>query len=901
MISVGVRRILFFSIFLCFGLSKNVVAQGSIGDAMFDNFEYSNAIKFYNSEPNLSLNQKENLAYSYYMIQDFENASRLFQDIINEEEDVDFMHFLAISLKNIGKYPEARTYFAKVLQLDSSYLESKVGLASLDKLPELVAAKQTLEVINVNAINTGASTYSPRWYKEGIIFCEEMPFDSLKRRPKIDITDDYQNTDELSYGTAERPLTSIYYADVIGTEVKNLQPFLKSEKYHIGSFAFVPNSDELYFTKIDVINKWDPDTRSHPRIFKMKMEDNPKTESEKVVVKKLSNEVGAGHPEFSNDGNTLYFSSDRPGGFGGSDLYKSTKDEKGNWSAPVNLGANINTDGDELFPYIHNEFFYFSTNGRPGFGGLDIFKIKLSDLETAKPQLLPLPINSISDDYGILISPTDEEFGFVTSNRFGGLGDDDIYLFQKKLEGIWVQGIVKDLNGNPVSNALVKIYDENGNEIAQVYTDENGKYSIELAEEGNYKIVATIPGYADQLEILIDENWDNSKLIEMTLEPTQTAQGQVKNEDGSIASNVSIELKDENGNVIFKGMTDENGYYQFTLEENKTYTITAKDRNLSGSETIKTDEGYDSLKDKDIILRESGTYAEGILLNEDGSIAEGIEVKLLDNNGNLIAVTTTENDGSFHFDLENNKDYQIVAVKEGFEALHNIYTGENYDPEQKFNLNFERVGSESFALVTDKSSNEGINNVKVTLVDETTGNKITTYTDNEGKFTINLKPNRAYIINLDKDGYYPKSINIEPGKKLPKKVDLNQMGDFAMNQSGYNVEKIYFELDSYKISSESEVQMQKIVEALKANPKATITIKSYADCRGPAKYNVSLSWKRSKAVKDYLINKGIKSGRILTESLGATNFVNNCTSDEACTENEHALNRRSEFEIDFGK
>ena len=115
------------------------------------------------------------------------------------------------------------------------------------------------------------------------------------------------------------------------------------------------------------------------------------------------------------------------------------------------------------------------------------------------------------------------------------------------------------------------------------------------------------------------------------------------------------------------------------------------------------------------------------------------------------------------------------------------------------------------------------------------------------------------------------------------------------------VEKIYFELDSYKISSESKAQMQKIIEVLKANPKATILIKSYADCRGPAKYNVSLSWKRSKAVKDYLVENGIKSGRIVTESLGATNFVNNCTTGDACSEKEHALNRRSEFEIDFIK
>jgi len=625
--------------------------------------------------------------------------------------------------------------------------------------------------------------------------------------------------------------------------------------------------------------------------------------AERLGVKKLSNEVGSGHPELTADGKVLYFSSDKPGGFGGSDLYMSKLTEDGKWSEPINLGAKINTAGDELSPYIYkNEYLYFSSNGHIGYGGLDILKIHIDSMELTTPSLLSQPINSISDDYGLLIDPMNPDNGFITSNRLGGMGDDDIYAFRLKLEGVFVQGVVKDLNGNLVANALIKIYDQDGNEVGQTRTDENGRYIIELDDEGDYQVIASIPGFADKEIISINEDWDNHSILEMVLEPTNTAQGIVRNEDGTIADSVKIELKDDQGNVLFSAITDENGYYQFPLfEENTTYIAEATDGSKRGSEIFVTDDNFDSEKETDIVLSNKGTFVEGIVLNEDGSPASGVDVNLYDSQGSLIASTLTDKNGNYHFDLDKDKDYQILAVTDGFEALQNIFTGDKYDSSNKLNLQLEPIGKESFALVADNDTKIGISDVRVTLVDDETGNKITTKTDAEGKFTFRIKPKHSYTINLEKEGYYPRSVKIEAGKKLPEKVDLNKLGDFGMDYAGYDVDKIYFELDSYVITDASKLQVDKIVEVLSKNRKATVTIKSYADCRGPEKYNISLSYKRSKAVKEYLIQNGVKGNRILTESLGASNFVNNCTTGDACSENEHALNRRSEFEIDFRK
>ena len=878
-------------------------SQGHLGDALFDNFEYTKAIKYYQNDDKLTLNQKENLAYSFYMTQDFVNAEALYQEIVSSD-DVEpvFYQFYGISARNNGHYDIAIENFEKIQQIDSSYIETRTALATLSNHKALLDKEQRLEVVNVVTVNNAAASYSPVWYKKGVLFCSELKNDSLKRRPQIDIEKDFTEVEDLAYGVAERPLSAIYYGDVIGSEIKNIQIFAKGEKFHIGNFS-IDADDNFYFTKVDLTNKWDPNVRNHPRLFKGVVLNGVITESEKLNIKKLSNEVGAGHPVVTSDGKTIYFSSDKPGGFGGSDLYKITKDEKGNWTEPENLGANINTAGDELSPYLYNEeWLYFASNGHKGFGGLDIFKIEIPNLASQKPVLLDAPINSVSDDFGILIDPNNEDVGFVTSNRFGGNGDDDIYAFRLKLDGIFVQGIVKDLDGNPIANALVKIYDENGNEVAQVRTDENGKYIIELDDKGDYQVVATIPGFGDKELIKIDENWDNHKLLEMVLEPTMTAQGVVKNEDGSNAGVVDVLLKDDKGNIIYTGKTDEIGYYQFPLlQEDTKYIVEATDGNLKGKEEFITDNNFNSLEDRDIILKNDGTFVEGIVLNMDGSPASGVEVRLMDADGNILAVTKTDKDGNYHFDLDKDKDYQILALTDGYEALQNIYTGDNYNENDKLNLQLEPVGKESFALVEDRSSKEGIDNVKVTLVDNETGNKITTTTDKNGKFTVKVKPNHSYTINLDKEGYYPRSVQIESGKKLPEKVDLNQMGDFGMDYAGYKVEKIYFELDESKLTESSLKQLQILVDILKKNPKSSVTISSYADCRGRDKYNISLSYKRSKAVKEYLISQGVKGNRILTKSLGATNFVNNCTSPDACTENEHALNRRSEFEINFKK
>src|SRR5690606_38879226 len=138
-----------------------------------------------------------------------------------------------------------------------------------------------------------------------------------------------------------------------------------------------------------------------------------------------------GHATLSSDGRTLYYASDMPGGYGGVDIWYSELQTDGSWGAPQNAGSTINTSGDEMFPNIHGDILYFSSNGHIGMGGLDIFLAHGARSNFETPINLGHPVNSASDDFSFLIVEEDEEtkYGYLSSNRMGGYGSDDIYSF----------------------------------------------------------------------------------------------------------------------------------------------------------------------------------------------------------------------------------------------------------------------------------------------------------------------------------------------------------------------------------------------------------------------------------------------------------------------------------------
>jgi outer membrane protein OmpA-like peptidoglycan-associated protein len=208
-------------------------------------------------------------------------------------------------------------------------------------------------------------------------------------------------------------------------------------------------------------------------------------------------------PAFGNDGRTLYFSSNRKGGYGGLDIYSAQMDSRGRFGKVKNLGAAINTSGDEMFPYVaENSKLYFSSDGHPGYGMLDIFVVNRTNGKTVVENLGE-PINSPGDDFGIFLFKPDR--GFFTSNRDDGKGDDDIYTFVNedpnlKVVNYFLQGITltpkKNDKGNDIlPNTKVTLLDNQGEVMNETVSASDGKFNFRVYENEDYTLVGETDGY----------------------------------------------------------------------------------------------------------------------------------------------------------------------------------------------------------------------------------------------------------------------------------------------------------------------------------------------------------------------------------------------------------------------
>ncbi len=203
-----------------------------------------------------------------------------------------------------------------------------------------------------------------------------------------------------------------------------------------------------------------------------------------------------GHPAISPDGRWLYFVSDAVGGFGGKDIYRAQVTKNG--MGPMeNLGDEINTSGDEMFPFVRDSItLYFASNGHPGMGGLDLFKAVKDSTGHWNVENMGYPINSTGDDFGITFEGRKEK-GFFSSNRNDARGCDHIFSFEKPTITVQIEGFVNDVEEYPVENATVRIVGRDGLN-AKVLTKKDGSYHVELERDIKYVMMASAQGYLNQ-------------------------------------------------------------------------------------------------------------------------------------------------------------------------------------------------------------------------------------------------------------------------------------------------------------------------------------------------------------------------------------------------------------------
>lgn len=204
-----------------------------------------------------------------------------------------------------------------------------------------------------------------------------------------------------------------------------------------------------------------------------------------------------GHPSISPDGKYLYYVSDAVGGFGGKDIFRSKVLGSNSFGPMENLGEEINTAGDELFPYCRDSVtLYFASNGHPGMGGLDLFKATQDSTGHWKVENMGAPINSMGDDFGITFAGQAEK-GFFSSNRNDARGYDHLYSFELPTITIAIEGMVNDVDDYPIEEATVRIVGKDGLNV-KVPVKKDGSYRVELERDIRYVMMASARGYLNQ-------------------------------------------------------------------------------------------------------------------------------------------------------------------------------------------------------------------------------------------------------------------------------------------------------------------------------------------------------------------------------------------------------------------
>ena len=226
-----------------------------------------------------------------------------------------------------------------------------------------------------------------------------------------------------------------------------------------------------------------------------------------------------GHPALSPDNKKLFFVSDRLNGFGQTDIYEVDILENNKYSNPKNLGKNINTEGREMFPFVSKDStFYFSSDGHLNLGLLDVFKSNIIKDSISEPQNLGAPYNSGYDDFAYFIDPSIyNKRSYLSSNRPGGKGNDDIYTVYSKICSQKIKGTTRDKKTNKIlSNSTVKLIDETGKIIEEIFSNEEGEYEFDLKCNKTYTVIGSIIAYSDD-KVVINTDDKNGIITEQDL------------------------------------------------------------------------------------------------------------------------------------------------------------------------------------------------------------------------------------------------------------------------------------------------------------------------------------------------------------------------------------------------
>jgi outer membrane protein OmpA-like peptidoglycan-associated protein/tetratricopeptide (TPR) repeat protein len=881
-----------FLLILCVLSASVLSAQIKKGDEYMARAQYVKAIPKYKRalSGNSMYNQEAHLklADCYRHLNDYENAEASYKKALaislNVPADVFFNYGQVLKTNN--KYNEAAEQYNRYIKLKPNDANAAKALKFCKEIKYYLSKPIEYEVKDLENINTDKSEFSP------IVFNNKLAF--VAEKESFNFVD-YSVNDYNG-----EPYLNMYVTEIEGFKTKKKTKTLSKNintDYHDGPACLSTDGKIIYFTRVGYQAK--KDFTNTAKIYTATGEERKWSNIQPFEYN--SDKYSVAHPSINHDNTILFFTSDMPGGYGGKDIWMCKKNAKGGWDKPVNLGPDINTSADEMFPTIREDgILYFSSTGLPGYGGLDIYSAKNIDSKWILIRNEGLNINSSYDDFGITF--LNDSIGYFSSNRTGGKGKDDIYWFKYTNKAFTVAGTVllTENTNNPAKNVLVVLVDDKGKRVDSMKTNQNGFFEFKTLD-------------ADKKYMAI-----------------------IDSDDPQFTGKARYYLADKN--KVIQRVTNKDGSEKFVF------------KNLP----------FDPNGLPDLYTDDNLTLAGNMLYGENPSKPiKNTKLKLVNEQGDVIEETTTNEFGAFAFrNIPSDQNY-LISVEEGEIALppntkvtltnksgkelKTFYTGQG-----KFT--FKILGSEKsilkemdvedvnlsmdiFGYMYDQNK-KPISTARIRIREEGSNNTLQEVTTSEnGKFNFkNLKGDKNYLFETDeKDPVMGgvKKIYIADSKgRIYKVLDKNgnkfsfkvlnadkaALGEFVvddpwlqvleMKKNGQGltiIENIYYAFGEYKFDAAGQKVLDKVIGIMNSNPNLIVELSSHTDSKSSDEFNLALSKKRAQYAVDYIISKGIDKKRLKAVGYGETRLLNKCTNGVDCSDEEHAKNRRTEFKVTEAK
>lgn len=480
-------------ILLLLSVGLTLAQEGKIKRANedFENYAFMDAIASYEDLVKEGYSDEEifkKLGNANYVNAQYKKASEWYGKLIqlhNVTIKPDYLYRYAQSLKSLGKYTESDLWMQKLKNVKSDD-QRAIKYAAQENYLDAIKRNSGRYILKNLVINSASSDFAPSFYRKQLVFSTARDTGITSRNIHTWNKDSFLN---------------LYCTDVLEDgELVQSKAFSKklNTKSHESSSVFTKDGKTIYFTRNNSRNgrfTRDSEGVSRLNVFRAKYVEGMWKNITKLPFN--SDDYSVAHPALSEDEKTLYFSSDMPGTFGASDIFKVSINEDSSFGTPENLGHEVNTEARETFPFVNGNILYFSSDGHPGLGGLDVFATKLDN--TSRQVInLGAPLNGTQDDFSYIVNYGK---GYFSSNREGGIGSDDIYYFVEneplKFQCISpITGVVKNKEtGGPLyTSKVILLSDENI--VVEVETNDQGVFKLEIdCNKEKYSVVASKRGY----------------------------------------------------------------------------------------------------------------------------------------------------------------------------------------------------------------------------------------------------------------------------------------------------------------------------------------------------------------------------------------------------------------------